>query len=242
MRDARIEVLPSADAAACRAADYIVAMAARPYVNLGLPTGKTPIAMYAELRRRVAAGRADLRHEIVWAIDEFVGPGTDAQGTNRAFYQEHVGLGQRQLLCPDAAAGDPEAHIAGYAKAIRKAHGLDLCLLGIGMNGHIAFNEPGSGRDSRARVVDLTEESRGAHAEDFGSLEAVPKRGMTLGIADLLESRLVVVMATGESKAAIVARAIEGPQTAKVPASWVQSVEALWLLVEAAASGLRRRR
>jgi glucosamine-6-phosphate deaminase len=242
MRDARIEVLPSAEAAAGRAADYVAAMAARPYINLGLPTGQTPIPVYAELSRRVAAGRADFRHEIVWAIDEFVGPSPDTPGTNTAFYATHVRLGQRDMRCPDAAASDPEAQIAAYAKAVRKAHGLDLCLLGIGTNGHIAFNEPGSGRDSRARVVELTEESRRAHAEDFGSLEAVPTHGMTLGVADLLESRLVIVMATGEAKASIVARAIQGPQTAKVPASWVQSVEALWLLDEAAASGLRRRR
>lgn len=240
MGTARVEVLPTAEAVASRAADFVAAAAARPYINLGLPTGRTPLATYAELARRVAAGRADLRNEIVWAIDEFVCPAGAVPGTNRAFYAEHVVLGQREVRCPDPAARKPETHIAAYAKALRKAHRIDLCLLGIGTDGHIAFNEPGSERDSRARVVELTEESRQAHADDFGSLAAVPRTAMTLGVADLLESRAVIVLATGAEKATIIARAIEGPQTAAVPASWVQSVGALWLLDAAAAAGLRR--
>jgi glucosamine-6-phosphate deaminase len=243
MSDARVEVFPAPAGVAARAASIIAETATSvPRANLALPTGSTPLLTYGELRRRVAASEASFAAATVWAIDEFAGVAPETPGTNSAFYRKYVHLGQRALHCPNPTAAHPDEHIAAFAAAMRKAHGLDLCVLGVGANGHIAFNEPGSGRDSRARVVALTEGSRQAHAEDFGSLEAVPARGMTLGVADLLESRAVVVLATGVAKAAIVARAIEGPQTAEVPASWLQSVDALWLLDEAAASGLRRRR
>ena len=114
-------------------------------------------------------------------------------------------------------------------------------MLGIGVNGHIAFNEPGSERDSRARVVTLTPESRAAHADAFGSLDRVPARGMTLGIADILAARRILVLATGAGKAAIVERILEGPMTAAVPASWLQPhADVTWLLDAAAASRLPR--
>lgn len=238
----RIETFPTADAAAARAAGLIADAAATvPNANIALPTGNTPIAAYDELAGRVARGEADFSHTTIYAIDEFVGAGRETPGTNSAFYRAHVRLGQRALHCPNPSAQDPDEHIRAFAGAIRRAHGLDLCVLGIGANGHIAFNEPGSARDSRARVVDLAIESRRAHASGFGSLEAVPARGMTLGVADLLESRQIIVMATGAAKAAIVSRAIDGAQTADVPASWLQSVDPLWLLDEAAAAALKGR-
>ena len=173
---------------------------------------------------------------------EFAGSTRTTPGANSVFYREHVRLGQRVLHCPNPSAQDPDEHIRAFADAIRRAGGIDLCMLGIGTNGHIAFNEPGSTHDSRADVVELTRASREAHAATFGSLDAVPARGMTLGVADLLEARSIVVLATGTAKAAIVRRAIEGAPTADVPASWLQShADVLWVLDEAAAQQLRLR-
>ncbi len=237
----RIEIVAGDDALALRAADVIChAVRAKPAAMLGLPTGRTPISTYADLNRRVSAGQADFSQAAIYAIDEFAGAGPAVPGTNAAFYAPHLNLGQRALHCPDSAAHDPETHIRAFADAIRHAGGLDLCVLGIGVNGHVAFNEPGSGRDSRARVVDLTEASREAHAAGFGSLEAVPARGMTLGVADLLEARSIVVLATGALKATIVRDAIEAAETPAVPASWLRShADLTWLLDEAAASALR---
>ena len=238
---ANIIIAKDAGDLARRAAARIVdAIRAKPAAALALPTGNTPLPMYGELAARAARGDADLSRATIWAIDEFIGPTRETPGTNSAFYREHVRLGQHALHCPNPSAQDPEEHIRAFADAIRRAGGIDLCVLGIGENGHIAFNEPGSARDSRARVVDLTIESRRAHAGAFGSLDSVPARGITLGIADLLESRSIIVLATGASKAKVVAAAIEGPQTEEVPASWLQSVAVTWLLDEAAASSLSR--
>jgi glucosamine-6-phosphate deaminase len=109
------------------------------------------------------------------------------------------------------------------------------------VNGHIAFNEPGSARTSRARAIQLAGTSREAHAAAFGSIEAVPDRGITLGVADLLEARAILALASGTHKAKIVRDAIEGPQTADVPASWLQSHgDIRWLLDAEAAAELSR--
>ncbi len=225
------------------AADLICAVVgAKPDAVLGLPTGATPVATYRELERRSAAGKTDVSRAMVYAIDEFAGVSPATPGTNHMFYRAHLRLPVRALHVPDAVAPEPEAHIADFAEAVRQAGGFDLCVLGIGTNGHIAFNEPGSARDSRARVVDLAETSRQAHAAAFGGIERVPRQGMTLGVADLLEARAIAVLATGAGKAEIVRRAIDGPMTAAVPASWLQAHgDCTWLLDAAAARTLRPR-
>ena len=237
----RIVTVADGEALARAAADLIcTAIDAKPDAVLGLPTGTTPIATYQELERRSAAGEADFSGATVYAIDEFAGVAPDTPGTNRMFYRAHLRLPVRALHVPDADAPEPNAHIAGFADAVRRAGGFDLCVLGIGANGHIAFNEPGAPRDARARVVELTESSRAAYASAFGAIERVPRQGMTLGIADLLEARAILVLATGAGKAEIVRRAIDGPMTAAVPASWLQAHgDGTWLLDAAAAQGLR---
>ena len=237
----RIEVVADGAALASRAADVVVEVVrARPRALLGMLTGRTPVETYAELNRRVAEHEADFSQATVFAIDEFAGATRTTPGTNSAFYAEHLRFAPRELRCPDPAADDPDEHIRAFADEIRRAGGLDLCVLGIGRNGHIAFNEPGSPRDSRARVVDLEPASREAHARTFGSLEAVPAQGMTLGVADLLEARKILALALGTAKSAVVRDAIEGAQTAALPASWLQSHgDVTWVLDEAAASELR---
>jgi glucosamine-6-phosphate deaminase len=207
---------------------------------VGLPTGATPIALYEELMRDGPARGATGDAMRFVAVDEFVEPRGAVPGTNRAFFARHLpGIDVR---CPDPAAADPAAEIVGFAQEIRERGGLSLCVLGIGTNGHIAFNEPPSAVDAPARVVELTAESRRAHAGAFGSFDAVPRLGMTLGVADILDAARILVLATGEAKADIVARAIEDEPTAEVPASWLQlHPRVVWMLDGAAASRLRRR-
>lgn len=238
-----IEIVADAPAVAARAADIIcAAVRANPRAVLGLPTGGTPIATYAEIARRVAAGEADLSHATAFAIDEFAGGTVATPGTNAEFLRRFVRFPLRALHCPDPAAADPEARIRAFAAQLRAAGGCDLCVLGIGETGHVAFNEPGSARDSRARVVTLTETSRQAHAANFGAIDRVPARGMTLGMADLAESRALLVLAHGTHKAAIVRAAIDGPATPEVPASLLRDHPDLtWLLDRAAAAALARR-
>lgn len=222
-----------------REAAGIVCSFSFPGAALGLPTGATPIPMYEELARMAAARTCDLSGATVWAIDEFCGVAPETPGTNASYYRQHLSVPVRELYCPNAADNHPARHIEEYAAAIRSTGGLDLAVLGVGTNGHVAFNEPGSGRDAPARLVDLEAESRAAHAEAFGGLANVPAQGMTLGIADLLEARAIIVLATGAHKAEVVRAAVEDPPTAGVPASWLQTHErVVWLLDVTAASKL----
>ena len=230
-----IETLPDAPAVGARAADLVCATV---HVNagawLGLPTGATPIPLYDELARRSSGGECTLEQATGCAIDEFCAPAAGS-GTNAAFYVRHLRFPIRKLRCPDPAAQDPQAEIEALAHAIDLRGGLDLCVLGVGGNGHIAFNEPGSTADSTARVVDLAEGTQAAHRDAFAG--DPPARGMTLGVANLLASKRVLVLATGADKAVVVSRAIAGPQTANVPASWLQGhADVTWLLDEAAAA------
>jgi glucosamine-6-phosphate deaminase len=234
----RIEIVADEDALAQRAADIICdVLRAKPRPVLGLPTGETPKRTYAELVRRSGAGEVDASNALGFAVDEFLDVAPAAPGTNRAFFDAYLADTTISIRSPDPASSAGLA--SEYLNDLKHAGGLDLCILGVGTNGHIAFNEPGSAVDSRARVVNLTIESRRAHAPAFGSLDGVPERGVTLGVGDILESRAILVMAQGEAKAAIVARAIEGPRAAAVPASWLQSHgNVTWLLDEPAASHL----
>jgi glucosamine-6-phosphate deaminase len=195
--------------------------------------------MYAALNRRSGAAVCDFSRAFVYAIDEFCNTTRRTPGTNSVYYREHLTFRPRAMHCPNPAATEPDVHIRAFADAIRRSGGFDLCALGIGLNGHIAFNEPGSTKDSRARVVELTDASRAAHAAAFGSLDAVPQQGITLGIADLLDSRAIVVLVTGAGKAAIVGRAHSERPHAGLPASWLhEHTNVTWLLDEEAASAL----
>jgi len=238
----RIVIAPNQESFARQAAGMICGVArADPSARIGLPTGATPIPVYAEIERGTHGGGADFSHTVIYAVDEFVGVPPATPGANSEFFRRRFRVNVAAIHVPDSAAADPDAHILKYAEAIRRAGGLGLCVLGVGTNGHVAFNEPGSSKDSRARTVALDPSSRRAYASDFGSLDAVPARGMTLGVADLLEARALLVLAAGDHKAVIVRRALEEEMTAEVPASWLQDhPDATWLLDQAAASALRR--
>ncbi len=238
----RIEIVPDDATLASRAADAICeAVRQKPDAALGLPTGHTPILTYRELQLRQDAGEISFARATAWAIDEFADATRTTPGTNTVFYREHLRLNLGALHVPNPGAAGPTEHIRAFADALRRAGGLDLCVLGIGRNGHVAFNEPGSPVDAPARVVNLKAVSRAAHAATFGSLGRVPHRGMTLGMADILEARKILVLAHGAHKATVVAAAIEGPQTADIPASWLQvHDDVTWIIDDAAASALTR--
>jgi glucosamine-6-phosphate deaminase len=234
----RIEVVADERALASRAADLICeTVRSHPRAALGLPTGKTPLATYVALHER--AESLDFSGIVGYAIDEFADATRTTAGTNTVYYRRHMHLPLRALHVPNPGAERPEEHIVAFAAALHRAGELELCALGIGANGHIAFNEPGSAFDSRARVVTLDETSREAHAPEFGSLDKVPRHGMTLGVADILEARAILVLAQGASKAAIVRRAIEDEPSSDVPASWLRRhASVIWLIDRAAAADL----
>lgn len=243
---ARIEIFDTYEALSQAAAEWIAArLAAKPDLRIALPTGHTPMLMYERLaaitrQRGLRWGRAQ-----VFLLDEYLGLGADDPGSFRRYMEEHFlsRLDERPRVdALDGLAPDPAAECARYEAAIRDG-GLDLAVLGLGRNGHIGFNEPGSSFDSRTRVVPLTPQTRRANAPDFGGdPAAVPARALTVGIATILESREVLVLVAGAAKAEAVRRSLAGPEDPAVPASALRRhPRVTWFLDRPAAERLAAR-
>ena len=222
-------------------------LAEKPDLVLGLPTGRTPIRLYHELGVLHARGEADFSRVTTFNLDEFLGIGPEHPGSYRAFMQEH--LFSRVNVPPDrihvlnGIAPDPAAECARYERAIAAAGGIDLQLLGIGTNGHIGFNEPARELAGETHRVVLKPSTRRSNAALFGgaddALENVPREALSMGMATILRARRIILIATGKSKAACVARAVHGPITTRMPASFLQlHREVECVLDEAAAAQL----
>ncbi|MBM3263168.1 MAG: glucosamine-6-phosphate deaminase [candidate division Zixibacteria bacterium] len=215
-------------AAICREASVQVARTIRnkPNCVLGMPTGSTPIGMFRELVRLHREEGLDFSHVVSFNLDEYLGiPPTHAQSYHvymREHLFTHINISPDRVFIPMGNAEDPVAHCTWYEKKIAEFGGIDLLLLGIGTNGHIAFNEPGSPLMGRTRVGSLSSHTRRDSIRLFGSPEAVPKFAITMGIGTLLEARRILLLASGAGKAEIVRIAVEGPITARVPASSLQ--------------------
>ena len=217
---------------------------ARPDAVLGLATGSTPLPVYRDLARRCAAGTLSLSRARAFLLDEYAGLPRDHPQTYRAFIarelEAHVDLAPGAVQGPDTSGDDIPAACADYEAAIVAAGGVDLQLLGIGTDGHIGFNEPGSSLASRTRIKTLTDQTRQDNARFFSSLDEVPRHVVTQGIGTILDARHLVLLAFGGVKAPAVARAVEGPVTAMVPASALQlHPHVTVVLDEDAASSLR---
>jgi glucosamine-6-phosphate deaminase len=239
------EVIIVTDAAAAGAivADEIARLVrATPDAVLGLATGSSPLPVYEALPSRLAG--ADLSRVRGFALDEYVGLDSAHPQSYRSVIDREV---VRPLgLDPDLVAvpnGSPEGiEHAGddYERALAAAGGVDLQLLGIGTDGHIGFNEPGSSFASLTRVKTLTRQTRQDNARFFASIDEVPRHCITQGLGTILRARHLVLLAFGAGKAAAVAGAVEGPVTASLPGSAIQlHPHATVLIDEAAASELR---
>jgi glucosamine-6-phosphate deaminase len=239
----QIEIVGDADAVAERAAARVIATLRRPEVTtLGLATGATMAPLYALLVAANRAGVVSFKTACSFNLDDYVGVAPTSPGSFHAFMQkhlfEHIDIKPGRAHIPDGTAPDIAAEAARYEALIKAAGGIDLQLLGIGANGHIGFNEPGSGFSSRTREVTLDEATRLGNAGSFPDA-AVPKRAITMGIATILKARSIVLLATGREKAAAVAAAIEGPLTPACPASALRLHGGVHILCdEAAASAL----
>lgn len=201
-------------------------IARRPTAVLGLATGTTPLPVYRDLARRHAAGELSLASARAFLLDEYVGLPPDHPQRYRAFIarelEAHVDFASGAVQGPDVSAPDLAAECARYEAAIADAGGIDMQLLGIGGDGHIGFNEPGSSLGSRTRIKTLTVQTRRDNARFFVSPEEVPRHVVTQGVGTILGARRLVMMAFGESKAHPIAAAVEGPITAMLPASALQ--------------------
>jgi glucosamine-6-phosphate deaminase len=234
----RCQVFDTADALSQCAADAVSAVIEhKPDAVLGLASGATPVGLYAELSARVRAGTADLQDVTAFAIDELYGVARTHRATNASYFARHFAdVPLRALHLLDSEATDPAGECGRFRRMIETAGGFDLVVLGIGVNGHIAFNEPGTPFDSRAGRVTLAESTRQVYEAAFGSFGATPPFGLTLGIADIVSAREVLLLATGAEKAEAVARALEGPVTVDLPASILQKHAGLTVLIDSAAS------
>ncbi|MCF6506828.1 glucosamine-6-phosphate deaminase [Blastococcus sp. MG754426] len=240
-----VVILPGPDEVARVAARRIAeAVRRRPDAVVGLATGSSPLGLYAELARQVAAGWLDVSGIRGFGLDEYVGlppghPQSYASVLRRTVVQP-LGLDPARVHVPDGGAADLDAAAAGFERRIEAAGGIDVQILGIGANGHIGFNEPTSSLSSRTRVKTLAPRTRADNARFFGSPEDVPVHCLTQGLGTILEARELVLVAQGRAKADAVAAAVEGPLSSMCPASVLQlHPRAGVYLDEAAAARLR---
>jgi len=219
-------------------------MRAKPRFVLGLATGSTPLPLYHELIRMNQARELDFSTTITFNLDEYVGlPPTHDQSYRRFMNVnlfDHISINQAATHVPDGMAADPDALCEAYERMIADVGGIDCQVLGIGSNGHIAFNEPGSSLASRTRVVKLTKSTIKDNSRFFARMEDVPTRAISMGIGTVLEAQRIVMLAYGANKADAVAAALEGPVTVSVPASALQMHPRVnWIIVEDAATKLK---
>jgi glucosamine-6-phosphate deaminase len=210
----------------------------KPGLKICLPTGLTPAPIYAEMVRSVRAGEVSFARASVFALDEFGELPRDEPGRTRTTLERlllsHVDLPADRFHWLDADAADLDEVCARYDAAIDG--GFDLVILGVGTNGHLGMNEPGSAPDSPTRRVELHESTIQASARYFPSIDParLPRWGLTVGLGAILASREVWVLATGAAKTDIVRRSISGEITNEVPASFLQNHRNCSFLVDAA--------
>ena len=224
----RVRTFSSPYAVAQALARYVAgALKTEPALVLGLPTGRTPIPLYRELARMHRAGRADFSRATTFNLDEFLGLDARDPRSYRAFMQrhlfDHVNLQPRRIHFLNGSARDVARECDRYERAIDRAGGIDLQLLGLGTNGHIGFNEPGRALYARTHCARLKPVSRRANAPLFGNrLAAVPREALSVGMATILHAKRIVLLATGATKARCVERMINGALTPRLPASLLQ--------------------
>lgn len=224
------------------AADAVTALVSRdPAAVLGLATGSSPLVIYDELARRCDAGLISFARARGFTLDEYVGLPADHPQRYRNVIDEvfvsRVDFGPGAVQGPDGLAADVAGACADYEAAIHDAGGIDLQILGIGTDGHIAFNEPGSSLGSRTRIKTLTRQTRLDNARFFGDdVDAVPTHCMTQGLATIMESRHLILVATGRRKAEAVHHLVEGAVSALWPSTILQLHPHVTVLLDEAAA------
>ena len=224
----RVTVFPNDRAAARTLAKRLAdAIATKPDLVLGLATGRTPIRLYHELSHLVSRGQADLSQVRTFNLDEFVGLDASHSGSYRQFMQTHLfgptAIPAEHIHFLNGAASNLEEECERYEALMAAAGGIDIQILGIGTNGHIGFNEPARQLSARTHRVALKASTRHSNAGLFGGDEsAVPKEALSMGMGTILRAKSIVLLATGKSKASCVAKAVQGPITTRMPASFLQ--------------------
>ncbi len=229
----RVLVTPDYRTLSQTSAELVIkAVRAKPDLTIGLPTGRTPIGMYEDLVKRYRKEHLDFSLLQTFNLDEYIGlpqhhPKSYRTYMRRHFF-DHVNVLPANIHIPDGS--DPQQ----YERAIQSAGGIDLLIVGIGANAHIAFNEPGSSFDSRTRIVALAPETIHNAQQHFGN-EPVPIKAVTMGIGTILEARRIVLLASGAEKSDAVERALRGPVSESIPASALQRHANMIVILDEAA-------
>lgn len=235
--------------AALAAGHVVDAIMAQPDIALALPTGKTPVDTYSRLISVCAARQCSFAEATVFALDEYVDLPPDDPRSFAAYLRKHlidrVDLPSERFVSPRSRpwpeGGDEFEALAAecerYERSIAAAGGLDLVVLGLGANGHIAFNEPDSSFQSRTRVVTLTAETRRANAEAFGEAEKVPRQAITMGIATILDARRIILLVAGPGKRPALERLRGGSIDEALPASALHLHSDVLVIADRAAMG-----
>jgi glucosamine-6-phosphate deaminase len=233
------------DAMSDAAAEIVAsAVAANPELVLALPTGSTPLGMFKALVKNVEAGSLDLSRAHFFCLDEYVGVTPDDPNSLTGWlfrsFMDPARVPREHIHTVPATALDPDAAVQAYEAELAALGGLQLAVLGLGPNGHIAYNEPGSTADSRTRTLQLTQQSIDQASAYWTPGTPTPSTAMTMGVATLLEAQRIVLIVSGSAKADMLRRALDDEPSADVPASWLQLAPDKTLVIadEAAAAKL----
>jgi len=232
-----VMIQPDARAASDLVAELIAGeLRKNPHLVLGLATGRTMEQAYARLVQLHRTTGLNFSKCRTFNLDEYVGLPGDHPNSYRHYMNhhlfQHVNIEIRNMHLPDGMAENLEAECTHYETLITKCGGIDLQLLGIGMNGHLGFNEPLSAFDSRTRVIVLSPATREQNSALFKAPAQMPKRAITMGVGTILDCKRCVLLATGADKAAMVAKAIEGPVTDVIPATALQRHRACTIVLD----------
>jgi glucosamine-6-phosphate deaminase len=207
---------------------------------VGFATGSSPLGLYSSLSESVRRGDLDFSGITGFALDEYLGLPASAPQSYASFLNREVvgplGLDPLSMHVPDGMTHDAEGMCADYERAIVAAGGVDIQIIGIGANGHLGFNEPGSPFSSRTRVAVLSETTRRDNSRFFESLDQVPGECITQGLATIAAARSLILVASGEHKSEAIARALYGPVTVDCPASILQLHESVTVVIDGAAA------
>ena len=208
----------------------------KPNLVLGLATGSTPLGLYRELIRLHKEEGLDFSKVTTFNLDEYVSLPPEHDQSYHYFMQEnffkYINIDPRFIHIPQGMAKDIDAFCDWYEQRIEECGGIDIQVLGIGANGHIAFNEPGSSLGSRTRIKTLTEATRQDNARFFATMDEVPKYAITMGVGTIMDAKELLLVANKSSKADAVKAAVEGPITAMCPASIIQMHQSAFVLLD----------
>lgn len=203
---------------------------------LGLATGQTPVDMYQELIKKYQKGEIDFSQVVTFNLDEYYGLSPEHPQSYYFFMWntlfKHINIKKENVHLLNGVTENIDKECKQYEDLIQKNGGIDLQILGIGDNGHLGFNEPAIGLNSKTHLVNLSEETIRANAKYFNDIEEVPRQALTMGIGTIMKAKKIILLASGKKKAPIIAKSINGPVSTEVPATVLQLHNDVTILID----------